>query len=79
LQYEDSAKGRVVQERAGNYEFVFGSQFVDVGHVLFLKFFSRFFAQWGSVGGAAQQHDEVVGGRVGLGLRKGRAWQGEQG
>jgi hypothetical protein len=40
---------------------VFGSQLTDIGHVLFLELFTRFFAELRSIGGTIQQHEEVLG------------------
>jgi len=49
--------------------------------VLFLKLFTRFFAELGSIGGAIQNHKEVLGElgiRLGLGLHESRVRNREQ-
>ena len=49
--------------------------------MLFLKLFTRFFAELGSIGGAIQNHKEVLGElgiRLGLGLHESRVRNREQ-
>ena len=80
MEHKDAPQHRVVHERPGDHKFVFGGHLADVGHVLFLKLFTRLFAQLRSVGGTIQQYEEVLGGgvRLGLGLRESRAHNHEE-
>jgi len=78
---KDATERRVIREWPRDHEFVFGSHLPDVSHVLFLKLFTRFFAELRRIGGTIQNHKEVLGRlgiRLGLGLHESRVRNREQ-
>src|ERR1700723_1425110 len=82
LEHKDATQYRVVHEWPSDHKFVFSRHLADVGYVLFLKLFTRFFAQLRSIGRTIQQYEEVLGGlgiRLVLGLRDSRGCNREVG
>ncbi len=59
---KNAAKRSVVQERSGDNEFVFVVELADVGHVLFLELFARFFGELRWIRGTTQEDEKILRG-----------------